>query len=78
MTSYLEMATVKEKAMYVLWFFETKFDTNLSPLCITTPYRLQESRHVSQFNDRMLAKFPAFDSEFHCLVSRVKLDRTCS
>jgi hypothetical protein len=24
MTSYLKMATVQEKAMYVLWFFETK------------------------------------------------------
>jgi hypothetical protein len=25
MTSYLEMATVQEKAMCVLWFSETKF-----------------------------------------------------
>jgi hypothetical protein len=23
-TSYLKMATVQEKAMYILWFFETK------------------------------------------------------
>jgi hypothetical protein len=35
MTSYLEMATVREKAMSVIRFYESKSDNNLESFCIS-------------------------------------------
>jgi hypothetical protein len=62
MTSYLKMTTVQEKAMSILWFFETKSVTKMQ-----SPYRTQYGKAPPSDNAirRWLKQFKETGSVLH-------------
>jgi hypothetical protein len=62
MTSYLKMATIQEKAMYVLWFSET-----MSFIKMQRRYRIQREKNLTSDNAirRWLEQFQETGNVLH-------------